>query len=206
VGVLLKTLSDQGFADNTIVVMISDHANHFLTRTQAEWKCTPHDGSIHIPLLIQGPGFDYAWMNPDVVSIVDVAPSLLDAADLKIPDSMQGRSFFPTLNSKEIRHRWRQEAFIQFSDSAIGRALRTPEWTYCAIDPDRDGMAAPTSTTYQDYQMYNLAADPHQLLNLSGRYETRAIADQLRERLIKRMVEAGEAKPTITPRPYGLYS
>lgn len=231
VGVLLKTLSEQKLADNTIVVMLSDHASHFLTRTYAEWKCTPHDSSIHIPLLIKGPGFDHARMIPEIVSMVDIAPSLLDAAGVKIPESMQGRSFFPLVSSREAQKAWRNEAFIQFSGSAIGRAIRTPEWTYCAIDPTRSGDDGPNSATYQEFQMYNLSADPHQLLNFVGRRESgdwdefsrRTAADELRERLRQRIIEAGEGKPVITqllekqvetpgqpnptvsPAPYGLY-
>ena len=231
VGVLLKTLSEQGLSENTIVVMLSDHGNHFLTRTYAEWKCTPHDSSIHIPLLVQGPGFDGLGMIPDVVSMVDISPSLLDAVGVKIPDSMQGRSFMPVLRSPEGRSSWRQEAFIQFAASAIGRALRTDKWTYCAIDPNQDGMAAPNSSTYQEYLAYDLQTDPHQLINLVGRRETgnwddfsnRSGVDELRERLKSRIVEAGEDKPVVTqvegrqvvvpgqsdptvnPPPYGLY-
>jgi arylsulfatase A-like enzyme len=223
VGTLLKTLSDQGLSNNTVVVFLSDHGCHFHTRTDAEVKCTPHESSIHIPLLIQGPGFDHAQMIPGVVSMVDITPSLLDAVGVKIPDSMQGKSFMPVLRSPAGRKAWQQEAFIQFTDSAIGRALRTDEWTYCVIDPSRSGMAAPNSSTYQEYQLYNLKEDPHQLVNLSGRLETRAISEELRERLRRRIIEAGEAKPvitqllgkqvvasgqpnpTITTRPYRLY-
>jgi len=47
--------------------------------------------------------------------------------------------------------------------------------------------------------MYDLAADPHQLVNLAGRREYRAMAARLRERLKVRMVEAGEAEPQIVP-------
>jgi hypothetical protein len=170
-------------------------------------------------------------MIPDVVSMVDISPSLLDAAGVKIPDSMQGRSFMPVLRSPEGRSSWRQEAFIQFAASAIGRALRTDRWTYCAIDPNQDGMAAPNSSTYQEYQAYDLQTDPHQLINLVGRRETgnwddfsnRSGVDELRERLKSRIVEAGEDKPVVTqvegrlevlpgqsdstvhPPPYGLY-
>jgi arylsulfatase A-like enzyme len=231
VGVLLNTLSDQGLSENTIVVMLSDHGNHFLTRTYSEWKCTPHDSSIHIPLLIQGPGFDHSGMVPEVVSMVDIAPSLLDAAGANIPAAMQGRSFMPLLRSPGGRKAWRQEAFVQFAASAIGRALRTDKWTYCAIDPNKAGMAAPNSSTYQEYQAYDLKTDPYQLINLVGRREAgnwdefsaRSHADELRERLRIRIVKAGEGEPVVTqfegrrvvlpgisnptvnPPPYGLY-
>ncbi|MGH9325601.1 MAG: sulfatase-like hydrolase/transferase [Terriglobia bacterium] len=231
VGVLLRTLSEEHLSDNTIVLMLSDHANHFLTRTYVEWKCSPHESSIHIPLLMQGPGFDFSRMMPQVVSMVDIAPTLLDAVGIEPPASMQGRSFFPLLSSSEAQRTWRQEAFIQFSGSAIGRALRTPEWTYCAIDPAQSGHE-PNSSTYQEYLVYNLAADPHQLVNFVGRREggnwnefsRRSTVDELRERLRSRIVEAGESKPVVTqdvgkqvvtpgkpnptvkPPPYGLYS
>jgi arylsulfatase A-like enzyme len=231
VGTLLNTLSEQGLSENTIVMMLSDHANHFLTRTYEEWKCTPHESSIHIPLLIQGPGFDGSGRVPDVVSMVDITPSLLDSAGVKIPDSMQGRSFMPVLRSPEGRKSWRQEAFVQFAASAIGRALRTHKWTYCAIDPNQDGMAAPNSSNYQECLAYDLETDPHQLTNLVGRRESgnwdefssRTGMDELRERLRMRILEAGEGEPvvsqvegkqvvlpgqpnpTVNPQPYGLY-
>lgn len=49
--------------------------------------------------------------------------------------------------------------------------------------------------------MYNLLSDPHQLVNLAGRRETREISTTLRERLARKMREAGEATPEITPKP-----
>jgi arylsulfatase A-like enzyme len=198
-GTVLKTLAEQNLTDNTIVVMLSDHGNHFLTRAGNEWKCTPHESSIHIPLLIQGPGFDQGRLVPEVVSMVDVAPSLLDAVGIAAPDSMQGKSFFPVLQSSAAREAWRQEALIQISCTAIGRAIRTKDWTYYALDPRGDGNRVSTSNTYEEYQMYNLATDPHQLLNLAGREETREKASELRERLVERIQDAGEPKPSITP-------
>jgi hypothetical protein len=89
--------------------------------------------------------------------------------------------------------------------------LRTDQWTYCVVDPNGNGNRDPDSMHYQEYQMYNLAADPHQLLNLAGRRDPPhlvhydgdrqlpEIAAHLRERLIARMVEAGEEAPQIAP-------
>ncbi|MGH9395820.1 MAG: sulfatase-like hydrolase/transferase [Terriglobia bacterium] len=212
VGALLKTLDEQGALDHTIVMFISDHGCHFRTRN-AEYKRSPHESSIHIPWVMQGPGFDHARMIPELVSMVDVSPTLLDAMGVKIPDSMHGHTAFPLVNQGHARgharETWPNEAFIQISESMVGRALRTAEWTYCVADRHGNGGKDSSSTHYEEYQMYNLASDPHQLLNLVGRHDNPElvhydgdqplpeVASHLRERLIARMVDAGEAAPEI---------
>jgi arylsulfatase A-like enzyme len=80
-----------------------------------------------------------------------------------------------------------------------GRALRTSEWTYVVAQPD--GKSQASSSHYEEYQLYNLYSDPHQLVNLAGRRETREISSVLRERLRKRMLDAGEQTAEITPKP-----
>lgn len=210
VGRLLEALKEQNLLDNTIVAFISDHGCHFRTRN-AEYKRSAHESSIHIPLLIQGPGFDHARMIPELVSMVDVCPTLLDAMGVKAPSSVSGRSAMPLVNLGEGRESWPNEVLIQISESMVGRALRTPRWTYCVADPTANVATDPASAHYGEYQMYDLSADPHQLLNLAGRKDVPSlvhpegdralpeIAADLRERLIARMVEAGEAAPQITP-------
>jgi hypothetical protein len=47
--------------------------------------------------------------------------------------------------------------------------------------------------------LYNLAADPYQHVNLAGRVETRAIAGQLRGRMLARIEEASGVRPQIGP-------
>jgi arylsulfatase A-like enzyme len=79
-----------------------------------------------------------------------------------------------------------------------GRAIRTKDWTYCVADPT--GMTdQPTSTNYHEYQLYDQRNDPHELVNLAGRKEYRAIADGLRDQLKELMAQVGEAEPEIAP-------
>jgi arylsulfatase A-like enzyme len=210
IGTIMKTLAEAGLEDDTIFLFISDHGCHFRTRN-TEYKRSPHESSIHIPMIMQGPGLNQSRMVREVVSMVDVTPTLLDAAGVPVPASMKGRSFLPLIKSAEGRKKWRNETFVQISESMVARALRTDEWSYCVVDPTGDGGRDPNSMHYQEYQMYNLAADPHQLVNLAGRQDPPElvhfdggrplpeVAAHLRERLIARMVEAGEAAPQITP-------
>jgi arylsulfatase A-like enzyme len=207
-GRIFQALRQQNLEDNTIVVFLSDHGCHFRTRND-EYKRSPHESSIHVPLLVQGPGFDNSRRISEMVSLMDVAPSLLAAASVPIPPSMQGRNFLPLLDDARARASWRNEIFIQISESETARALRTPEWTYVALAPDANTDSDSGSAAYRDYQLYNNAADAAQIVNLAGRADPpelvhyaggrsiRNITDELRERLLARMEEAGEARPKI---------
>jgi len=198
VGTILKTLEENNQLQNTIVLFVSDHGCHFKTRN-AEYKRSPHEASIHIPLIVQGPGFDRSAQIPEIVSHVDITPSLLTAAGIPVPGSMQGHSFLPLLDRK-TSGAWRNEAYITMSENYTGRILRTPEWTYAVAAPKKAGWkAVPAAAEYNEYMMYDLAADPYQHVNLAGRVETRQVAAQLRERLLGRIQEASGVRPQIGP-------
>ena len=197
IGTLLATLREENIEDNTIVVFVSDHGCHFKTRN-AEYKRSPHDSSIHIPLTIQGPGFDRSLEISECVSHVNLAPSLLDATKTPIPASMQGKSFLPLLERKT--EGWQNEVYIGMREFVSGRILRTPEWTYAVSAPKRPGWkASERSDTYVEYMLYEYRADPFQHTNLAGFTQTKKISEELRARLIQRIQEAGDPAPTIEP-------
>ncbi|HZT23176.1 MAG TPA: sulfatase-like hydrolase/transferase [Verrucomicrobiae bacterium] len=207
-GRIFQTLREQNLEDDTIVIFLSDHGCHFRTRN-TEYKRSPQDASTHVPLLICGPGFNTGRRISELVGLVDVAPSLLAALGLEIPATMQGRNFLPLIHDPAARAAWRNEIFIQVSEAESSRALRTPEWTYVALAPDADPRRDSGSLKYQDYRLYNNFADPAQIINLCGRNDPpklvhyvgdrslRRITDELRERLLVRMVDAGEPRPQI---------
>jgi len=196
VGRLLTVLDETGHTDNTIVVFLSDHGCHFETRNR-EYKRSPHESSIRVPLVVQGPGFNGGYRPPELVGTIDVAPTLLAAAGVTAPTVMQGRDARVLMQPDHPA--WDDEVFIEISEAMVGRALRTRQWTYCVVAPDENGGKVSAARRYQEYQMYDLAADPHQLVNLAGRKETQAAAAELRARLKQRMVAAGETEPEIVP-------
>jgi arylsulfatase A-like enzyme len=197
VGTLTSALKQQGFLDNTIVVFISDHSCHFKTRN-SEYKRSPHESSIHIPLIMAGPRFNRSAEVRELVSQVDVAPTLLEACGAPVPQSMQGRSFLPLV---EGRHEgWRDEVYIHMSEFMTGRVLRTPQWTYAVAAPKRPGWrAVPEADLYVEYMLYDNFADPWQHTNLAGRTETAEVSKALRARLLERIAEAGGKQPAIEP-------
>ena len=94
---------------------------------------------------------------------------------------------------------WPEEAFIQISESQVGRAVRTKRWKYGVDAPDKQGGRDAGSDRYEEQYLYDLEVDPYELTNLIGRSSHVEVADIMRKRLIRRMVEAGEAAPEIVP-------
>lgn len=197
VGTLLGTLKEEHLDEDTIVVFLSDHGCHFKTRN-TEYKRSPHESSIHIPLIVRGPGFNRGTEISELVSQVDLTPSLLAAAGVAIPATVQGRSFLPLLDRRT--REWRNEVYIGMREFVTGRILRTPEWTYAVAAPKTENWKpAEGADQYIEYMLYELNADPFQHTNLAGRAEYRHIVEQLREGLLSRIVEAGDPRPSIIP-------
>jgi arylsulfatase A-like enzyme len=197
VGRIRRILEEEHIADNTIFIFISDHGCHFMTRN-GEYKRSAHSSSIRIPMIIDGPGFHGAQQIPDLVGIIDLAPTILQAVGVSIPTSWKGRSLFDLLQDPEKRDAWLNQQLIQISESMTGRAIHTPDWTYCVADIS-GATKNPAAPTYHEYQMYDERADPNELVNLAGRKEYRSKADELREQLKKLLTAAGEPEPEIVP-------
>jgi hypothetical protein len=86
------------------------------------------------------------------------------------------------------------------SEFTTGRGIRTPQYTYAAIVPKTpEWRDAQHADRYVDYVLYDNYADPYQHVNLAGRVTHRAIADDLRKRLLARITEAGEPAAAIEP-------
>lgn len=197
IGTIRKTLAETGLGRNTILIFSSDHACHFKTRN-SEYKRSPHEGSIHVPLIVEGPGFNRGTEISELVSHVDYTPTLLSAAGLPVPPGMQGHNLLPLLDRKT--EGWRNEVYFEMSEFYTGRGLRTPQYTYAVLAPKQRGwQAVPGSDRYVDYVLYDNYADPNQLVNLAGRAPYQQVAQELRKRLLQRMEEAGDPQATIEP-------
>lgn len=192
-GRLIEALMSLGLLENTIVLYTSDHGNHFKTRN-AEYKRSCHEASIRVPTLFIGPGFD-GRSDADVLgSLIDLPPTLLDAAGIDIPRTMQGRSLLRDRPADD-------DVFIQVSEDHVGRALRTRRWKYEVVAPDADGWNDMAGKAYVEGHLYDLENDPHELYNLANSTEHAPVRARLRDRLIARMVSAGEPRPEISPAP-----
>ncbi len=191
-GRIRDALAERGELDNTIIIFTSDHGSHFCTRN-GEYKRSCHDGCIRVPMVISGPGFTGGTHVKELASLIDLPPTIITSAGLK-PIGMDGFA----LNSLAAgaAQNWQEEVFLQISESQCGRAIRSKKWTYSVEAPGKSGGDA-SSDLYVEAFLYDNETDPHQKNNLVAAPETAGIRAHLRERLIKRMVAAGETAPKI---------
>ena len=198
-GRLERTLAESDQLKRTVIVFTTDHGCHFRTRNP-EYKRSCHEASLRLPLAMAGPGLDGRLLIEELVSLIDLPPTLLDVAGIEIPGTFQGRSLLPLVD-RSARD-WPDEIFFQISEAEVGRGIRTRRWKYSVFAPDADPRADAGSDWYVERYLYDLRADPHEAVNLVGRGDSRAVADVLRARLIERMLAAGEPRPTIEPARY----
>lgn len=197
-GRILDAVESLSLTDNTVIAYTSDHGCHFRTRND-EYKRSCHESSIRIPMALGGGPFRSGGELSQLVSLVDLPPTLLAAAGVEVPSAMQGHSILPLLHGQNAD--WSDDVFVQISESEIGRAVRTKRWKYSVRALGADGSSAPHAGRYVEQFLYDLAADPWELTNLVGSVAHREVCDRLRERLLQRMAAAGEAPVIIDPAP-----
>lgn len=187
VGRIIDKLKKLGVEDNTVIIYTSDHGSHFKTRN-GEYKRSCHESSIHIPLIISGPGFNSGKDIEELVSLLDIPATITDLTGNEVPTYMRGNSLKNLVN-KQIED-WRDEVFIQISESQVGRAIRTKKWKYSVKDPVKDGFLASKSNIYQDDFLYNLEEDPAEKNNLINDQKYQDVKIELRSILKKRIKKA----------------
>lgn len=197
-GRMMDALLSLRMLEDTIVMYGSDHGEHFGTRNSTN-KMSPHEASVHVPMLFIGPGFLPGRRVSQPVSLIDVLPTLMDAAHLPPPQNIAGRSMLPLVTDDHAP--WPGEVLIQTSETEIGRAIRTRHWKYGVVAPKADPHKQPSAAEYEEAYLYDLENDPYELQNLLGISGFEALKDDLRTKLLAKIAESGEAAPVIREAP-----
>ncbi len=172
-GRMLDALDRLKLADNTVVVLWSDHGYHLGEHNGIWQKRTLFEESAGAPLIIRVPG---AQGNGTpchaIVEFVDLYPTIAHACGLTPPANLSGRSLMPLLTSPT--RPWDHAAFTQIlrpggGSPVMGRTVRTDRWRYTEWANGSAGL-----------ELYDHAADPREITNLANRTEHRATREELR--------------------------
>lgn len=196
VGRIRKQLQELKLADNTIIIYTSDHGSHFRTRN-SEYKRSCHEGCIRVPLIIFGPGFSGGKVLNELVSLIDLPPTLMRIAECEIPKILPGNPLQQIINGSN-KH-WPEDIFVQISESLVGRCIRTRRWKYAVRAPEKDGGKYPFSEIYIEQFLYDLVNDSYEKNNLIENTDYTDIKKQLRQQLKTRIISIEGYKPRILP-------
>ncbi|KAL6250992.1 hypothetical protein RBB50_001200 [Rhinocladiella similis] len=138
VGMILEALEESGFAENTLVMFVSDNGAPFLNS-----KTTLFDAGVRLPMIIRNPESNAGTINPNLVSFVDILPTFLDWARVaeKRPSAgdsetrvRRGRSLLPILNERDLQPHWNMvygsHTFHEISNYYPTRFIRTERYKY----------------------------------------------------------------------------
>lgn len=97
-GRYLDLIEQRGELDNTVVIFASDHGE-MLGDYQRFNKAVPHEGSVHVPLVMAGPGVERRGTSDALVELIDLSATMLDMAGLAVPEHFEAKSLLPQLRS-----------------------------------------------------------------------------------------------------------
>lgn len=149
VGRLLDALEASGKADNTIVVLWSDHGWH-LGEKRITGKNTLWDAGTRVPLIFAGPGIKQGHVTSPA-ELLDIYPTLVELTGATAPAGLEGHSLTPQLSDAEAARPWPAIT----THNAGNNTVRTTDWRYIRY---ADGTE----------ELYHVAQDPHEWHNLAA--------------------------------------
>lgn len=156
IGKVLDELDRLGLAENTLIVVWGDHGWHL--GDQLVWgKHTLFDRSLHSVLMIRAPGMAATRIG-QVVSSVDIYPTLMELIGVPVPDGLDGKSLVGLMQDPSL-DTWRGVAYSYFNK---GNSVRTRTHRLTRYFRDADPA----------YELYDLAQDPNETRNLAVDPET----------------------------------
>jgi len=176
-GRVLDELHRQGAHDNTLVIFTTDngyfHAEHGLAD-----KWYPYEESIRVPLIVRDPRMAKAkrgTTDENFTLNADLAPTILAAAGVVAPATMQGRDFAP-LYLSPAKPAWRTEFFYEHA------TIRNVDFIPSSEALVRKDVKYLWWPDFKHEELFDLKADPHEERNLAGDPAQRAQLDSLRKR------------------------
>ncbi len=169
---LIAYLKDQGLYDGSVIVLAGDHGEGLGEHGETTHGFFVYNSTLHVPLIIKIPGAKPRVVEEEI-SLVDLAPTVLQALKVSIPESVQGRSLLSLMlgqsggpdSAASLLYAETYLPLLHFGWSHL-RSFQSRGWKF---------------TDAPEPELYDTRADPHELNNL---YRARqSLAHEMRDRL-----------------------
>ncbi len=215
----LKELDERGQRDDTIVLFLSDNGS-----PMPRAKGTLYDAGIKTPLIVAGHGVTTGTRYQPLVSVIDLAPTLLDWAGVDVPENMPGRSIAGSVadgvppgrdfvfsernwhNADEHmrsirgpRYKLIWNNYVHLPHGTAADITSSPTWQALRQARDRGELTKAQALLFMAprprIEFYDVINDPHELDNLAADPAHRERIQQMMARLEQWMAETGDAPP-----------
>ncbi len=150
-GQILEALEEQGYLENSLLIFCSDHGE-LLGDHSLAYKWLMYDPVTHIPLIIRYPEQARRGQQvQDLVSLIDLGPTILEAAGIETPTYMEGRSLLP------------------YGQEPSASQVSPREYVYCEDNYEIMMRSKTHKMVYyigqEEGELYDLVEDPDELWN-----------------------------------------
>ncbi len=189
IGRIMKFLKQKGLDKETLVIYMGDNGFQWGEHGLID-KRTAYEASMRVPMLGYCPDlFQPGTVVEDVVANIDIGPTFLEAAGLKTPEHMDGRSFLQLASGKLDSSKWRDYLLYEyywewnFPHTPTTFALRGKQFKFIQYHG-----------IWDTDELYDLQNDPDELHNLIRDPQHRRLVTRLRKQLHDILVETGGAR------------
>ena len=153
IGLVMEALRASGHADDTVVILTSDHGDHDAAH-RMEHKSVPYEEAAGVPMMVRPPGGKAGRVDAEhlVSNGLDLLPTVCDYAGCAVPADLEGRSLRPLVESPDSAA-WRTHLVVE---SEIGPVLVTSRYKYARYDSGANAE-----------QLYDLQEDPYETRNFA---------------------------------------
>jgi arylsulfatase A-like enzyme len=156
IGRILQTLDETGHAEDTIVVLAGDNGLA-IGRHGLMGKQNMYDHSLHVPLIMAGPGIPQGEQRDAFCYLLDIYPTLCDLAGTSIPSTVEGKSLVPVMRDpkKKVRDT------LLFAYRGIQRAVQDRQHKLIEYVLEDARVTQLFDLQADPWEMYNLVDDHH---------------------------------------------
>ena len=192
VGGLLQQLDANGYTEDTLVIFLSDHGDNLGSHGLFNKECN-YEESVRIPLLVAWPGvIGSRRLESQVVSLIDVAPTILGLIGRDSPAHLQGTDLSPVVRG-ECETVGEGAVFLESPAGEVSIRTATHKYgvatTNHHADLERMGKHVPGGALQRQVtdlcdHFYDLRDDPHEMHDLAGAGQQADLAERLKQRVL----------------------
>jgi len=189
VGRIIRFLKEKGIYKNTVIVLCGDHGESLGEHDEKTHGFFIYNATMHVPLIIHLPQSAAGQVITDMVSLVDLMPTILGAVGVEIPSQVQGHSLLPRLRP--------DRGDSKRNDHAKGERVMYGETFLPRIHFDWSELRGSENSKYHFIdaprpELYDLTNDPGELHNLF--HEKKAVSGEMRAKLVDMIREYSAGK------------